>query len=47
VLLGMIAGAALLTPPDVVSQLLMALPMAILYEISILIARLVARPAGD
>lgn len=30
--------AAILTPPDVVSQLLMAGPMLILYEISILIA---------
>ncbi len=30
--------AAILTPPDVVSQLLMALPMLILYEVSILVA---------
>lgn len=33
--------AALLTPPDVVSQLLMAIPLTILYGISILIARIV------
>lgn len=33
--------AALLTPPDVVSQLLMAIPLTILYAISILIARIV------
>lgn len=32
--------AAILTPPDVVSQLLMAVPMLILYEISILVAAL-------
>lgn len=30
--------AAILTPPDVVSQLLMAVPMLILYEVSILVA---------
>jgi len=30
--------AAILTPPDVVSQLLMAFPMLVLYEVSILIA---------
>ena len=30
--------AAILTPPDVVSQLLMAFPMLLLYEVSILVA---------
>ena len=35
--------AAILTPPDVVSQLLMAGPMLVLYEISILIAALFGR----
>ena len=35
--------AAILTPPDVVSQLLMAGPMLILYELSILIAALFGR----
>lgn len=30
--------AAILTPPDVVSQLLMAVPMLILYEVSIIVA---------
>ncbi len=30
--------AAILTPPDVVSQLLMAIPMLLLYEVSILVA---------
>ncbi len=33
------AGAAILTPPDVVTQIMMAVPMMILYEISILGAR--------
>jgi sec-independent protein translocase protein TatC len=31
----MFAGAAFITPPDVVSQILMALPLMVLYEISI------------
>ena len=31
--------AAFLTPPDVVSQILMAVPMLALYEIGILVAR--------
>ena len=35
--------AAVLTPPDVVSQILLAVPMVLLYEISILISR-VAKP---
>jgi sec-independent protein translocase protein TatC len=35
--------AAVLTPPDVISQTLMALPMLILYEVSIVLARLVVR----
>ena len=33
--------AALLTPPDVVTQLLMAIPLIILYGVSILIAKIV------
>jgi sec-independent protein translocase protein TatC len=39
--------AAVLTPPDVISQLLLAIPMIILYEIGIVTARLVVkRPAA-
>ena len=39
--------AAILTPPDVISQILMALPMMLLYEISILGAHLVGRQKAD
>jgi sec-independent protein translocase protein TatC len=40
--------AAVLTPPDVVSQLMLAIPMVILYEIGIIAARLVVkRPAPE
>jgi sec-independent protein translocase protein TatC len=35
--------AAVITPPDVVSQLLLALPMVALYELGILAARAVTR----
>jgi sec-independent protein translocase protein TatC len=33
------AGSAILTPPDVVTQVMMALPLMVLYEISIIGAR--------
>ncbi len=36
-------AAAILTPPDVISQILMALPMMLLYEVSILGARIFGR----
>jgi sec-independent protein translocase protein TatC len=37
-ILGIFIAAAVLSPPDVVSQLLMAAPMLVLYEISIYVA---------
>lgn len=36
-------GAAMITPPDVVTQVMMALPLMILYEISIIGARIFGR----
>jgi sec-independent protein translocase protein TatC len=35
--------AAVLTPPDVISQLMLAIPMVILYEIGIITARIVVK----
>lgn len=35
--------AAILTPPDVISQVLMAIPMLLLYELSVVIAKVVFR----
>ena len=35
--------AAILTPPDVFTQMMMAVPLYILYEISIVVARVCAR----
>lgn len=41
VILGIAIVAAILTPPDVVSQLMLGIPMLILFEISVLITRFV------
>ena len=35
--------AALLTPPDIISQLLLGIPMIALYEISILLAKIIIK----
>jgi len=43
VLLAIVIASAMLTPPDVISQLLLAGPMFILFEIGIFVARLVER----
>ena len=35
------AVSAILTPPDVVTQVLMAIPLIFLYEISVIVCRIV------
>ncbi|MBI9018161.1 MAG: twin-arginine translocase subunit TatC [Phycisphaerae bacterium] len=40
VLFGIVVFAAIITPPDVISQIAMAVPMYVLYEIGILLARI-------
>ncbi|MBW1696544.1 MAG: twin-arginine translocase subunit TatC [Deltaproteobacteria bacterium] len=40
-------GAAILTPPDVVTQIFMALPLIVLYEISILGAKIFGKKAPE
>ena len=40
-------GAAILTPPDVVTQIMMAVPLMMLYEISIIGARIFGRKSED
>jgi sec-independent protein translocase protein TatC len=48
VLLAIFIIAAFLTPPDPVSQTLMALPMYALYEAGVLLSRVLVRAkAGD
>ena len=44
VILAIFVFAAILTPPDVVSQVLLGVPMLLLYEVGILVSRMV-RPA--
>lgn len=42
-IVGIFIVAAFLTPPDVITQILLAVPLLILYEISILMAKMVER----
>ncbi len=44
VFVGSFAASAILTPPDVVTQIFLALPLIILFEISIIAARFMDRP---
>jgi len=41
------AGSAILTPPDVVTQIMMALPLMLLYEISIIGARIFGKKPSE
>lgn len=43
IILGVFVAAAIFTPPDVISQTLMAGPMLLLYELSILLGKVVVR----
>jgi sec-independent protein translocase protein TatC len=40
-------GAAILTPPDVITQVMMAVPLMLLYEVSIIGARIFAPKASE
>ena len=44
VIVGAFIVAAVVTPPDVVSQLMLAIPLCLLYEVGIFFARFVAKP---
>lgn len=44
VIVGAFVVAAVVTPPDMVSQLLLAIPLCVLYELGILLARFVTTP---
>ena len=46
VLIGIFILAALLTPPDAISQCSLAIPMYLLYEGGIVMARLLSRSKG-
>jgi sec-independent protein translocase protein TatC len=45
VIVGAFVVGAIFTPPDVISQLMLAVPLWLLYELGVLLARFVAIPA--
>lgn len=45
VIVGAFVVAAIVTPPDVVSQFMLAVPMCLLYELGILLAGMMSRPS--
>ena len=47
VIVGAFVVGAVFTPPDVVSQLLLAVPLWLLFELGLLLARFVERPVPD
>ena len=47
VVVGCFVVGMLLTPPDIISQILLALPMWLLYEIGILFSIFLVRPESD
>jgi sec-independent protein translocase protein TatC len=47
VIVGAFVVGAIFTPPDVVSQLLLAVPMWLLYELGMLLARMMLPPVAD
>lgn len=47
VIVGAFIVAAIFTPPDVLSQLLLAIPLVLLYEIGIVLARFFGKPKPE
>ncbi len=45
VIVGSFVVGAIFTPPDVISQVMLAVPLWLLYEIGILVATVIAKPA--
>jgi sec-independent protein translocase protein TatC len=46
-IVGAFVIAAVVTPPDVLSQCLLAVPLVLLYEAGIIVARMIGRPAAE
>lgn len=44
VIVGAFVIAAIITPPDVISQFMLAVPMILLFEVGIVIARMLSKP---
>jgi len=47
VIVGAFVIAAIITPPDVISQFMLAVPMCLLYEVGIVLARFVTKPVPE
>jgi sec-independent protein translocase protein TatC len=47
VIVGAFIIAAIFTPPDVLSQLLLAIPLVVLYELGIFLSRFFVKPKPD
>ena len=47
VIVGAFVIGAIFTPPDVVSQLMLAIPLCLLYELGMLLARFVSKPEPE
>ena len=47
VIVGAFVVGAVFTPPDVISQFMMAVPLWLLYEIGIVLASVIVRPAPE
>lgn len=47
VIVGAFVIAAIVTPPDVISQFMLAVPMIVLYEVGVFIAAMLAKPGSQ
>jgi len=47
VIVGAFVVAAIFTPPDVISQFMLAVPLCLLYELGIFLSNFIGRPAGQ
>lgn len=47
VIVGAFVAGAIFTPPDIVSQLMLAVPLCLLYELGMQAARLIKKPSGN
>ena len=47
VIVGAFVVGAIFTPPDVISQLMLAIPLCLLYELGMLMARFIAKPDAE
>lgn len=47
VIVGAFIVAAVVTPPDAVSQVMLAVPVCLLYEVGLFVARIITRPAVE